>query len=350
MAGAMKGSPIWLLGLNEIAVHMLRDDEHQARGDVRHVMHAARKITFFQSAALLCALFGGVGHGVAMAVRKRFGEGHEGSMQYWFDWRWWVGTWMDGAAGMLIWPAMPLISVHLLMPMVAVAQLVASYLLGLFVFGERATLQSLVGTSCALVGVLGLGLSTPSAAEDFRIDDFFVAWVRPRFVAATFVCLGVLAGAFAFTRPVTKFALSAGFFEGVQFLCSRAMVDAAFDNFWAIFTNPAVFACVFLKGCCILSILSLQQKGLESDMSRFAGIYLVASTLFICTYGAIFFGDTVPLTAPFVIASLSTLCGIWCLNEAVHPGFEADGASEPLLKDDLEAKQPDALAASVAGS
>jgi len=346
----MKGSPIWLLGLNEIAVHMLRDDEHQARGDVRHVMHAARKITFFQSAALLCALFGGVGHGVAMAVRKRFGEGHEGSMQYWFDWRWWVGTWMDGAAGMLIWPAMPLISVQLLMPMVVVAQLAASYLLGVFVFGERATPQSLTGMGFAMLGVLGLSLCTPTSAAPFHIGDFFASWLRAPFLAATAVCFSILAASFALTKRSTFFALLAGFLEGVQFLCSRAMVDAAFDNFWAIFTNPAVFACVFLKGCCILSILSLQQKGLESDMSRFAGIYLVASTLFICTYGAIFFGDTVPLTAPFVIASLSTLCGIWCLNEAVHPGFEADGASEPLLKDDLEAKQPDALAASVAGS
>lgn len=328
----MKAS-LWLLGLNGVAVHMLHDH------DVRSHAAVDRTFTFIQTLTLGLALCGGIGHGVAMAVRKHFGEGHQGSMSYWFDWRWWVGTWMDGGAGMLIWPAMPLISVQLLMPMVVVAQLVSSYLLGVFFFGEKATRQSLVGLSFAVIGVFGLSLSTPTSAAPFHIDDFFASWVRTRFLWATFVCILILVTSFTLAKRSTFCALMAGFLEGVQFLCSRAMVDAAFDDFWAIFFNPAVFACVVIKGGCILSILSLQQAGLESDMSRFAGIYLIASVLFICTYGAIFFGDLVPLTLGFAASSASTLVGIWCLNEAVHSGEEADGSSEPLLKDaDVEGK------------
>jgi hypothetical protein len=331
----------WLLGLNGIAVHMLPNND--VRGDAA----VDKEFTFIQSLTLALAICGGVGHGVAMAVRKKCGEGHVGSMSYWYDWKWWVGTWMDGFAGMLIWPAMPLISVQLLMPMVVVSQLVSSYLLGVFFFGESASKQSMVGLSFAVIGVFGLSMSTPTSAAPFHIDDYFSNWVRPQFLSATCVCILILATSFSLAKRSTFCALMAGFLEGVQFLCSRAMVDAAFDNFWAIFFNPAVFACVAIKGGCILSILSLQQAGLESDMSRFAGIYLIASVLFICTYGAIFFGDHVPLSLPFAISSFSTLLGIWCLNEAVHSsdGEEADGVSEPLLKGaDVEA----ALAGKVA--
>lgn len=80
-------------------------------------------------------LAGGGLHGAAMAMRKYFGEGHS---DYWRQAGWWLGVLCDGTAGLLIWPAMPILAAQVLMPLATVAQLLVAYGLGLFFFEEKA--------------------------------------------------------------------------------------------------------------------------------------------------------------------------------------------------------------------
>lgn len=81
-----------------------------------------------------------------------------GHADYWKQSRWWWGILCDGTAGLMIWPAMPILSAQarleqggtregprdagplaqVLMPLATVAQLLVAYSLGLFFFEEKA--------------------------------------------------------------------------------------------------------------------------------------------------------------------------------------------------------------------
>merc|ERR1719183_155975 len=248
-----------------------------------------------------------------MALRKKYGEGIE---KYWLEWKWWVGTIADGTARFIIWPAMPYVSVQIFAPLIITVQLGSSYILGLLVFKEKCVLAHNVGLVCALLGVIGVSLSTSHQAAHFTITEFWAGWVNPRFIITNFVIAAVLAACYATAHRSTFWALLAAAFEGVQYICSRSIVDSIFERELEFIKQPAVLAAFVIKGLCILGILHSQQLGLESDLSRFAGIYLVGCTLFMCVYGWAFFGDEVPLTATFALSTISTLFGIWLLNSS----------------------------------
>lgn len=266
------------------------------------------------TAALVLACCGGALHGIAMAIRKQFGEGNP---EYYKDWRWHCGMWLDGIAGVCIWPAMPFISVQLLMPMVVVTQVATSYTIGLAHFGEVSTVWSHTGIVCAIMGVVGLSLANPHHAARFSIDDFFVNWISREVVFTTlgsWIVLGITRTAGVAS---TFWALVAAWLEGIQFITSRVIADATYEGKLSSHFTTVVCVCL-LKGFCIFSILHAQQLGLDQDLSRFAGIYLVACVFFICLYGAAYFGDSVEFNPMFLMSALSTCAGIYLLNEHVH--------------------------------
>lgn len=256
------------------------------------------------------AMVGGALHGVAMALRKFYGKGE----QYYLEWRWWLGTGSDAVAGCLLWPAMPILPVQILVPLVIVVQLSSSYLIGLIVFKERCALNHNLGLAFAAVGVIGVSMSTAHRAAAFPIDDFFAAWMSVRFIVANLVALCLLVGSYLLTHPSTFFALLSAVLEGLQYICSRTIVQSLFDYKLLFFKHPAVLAAVSIKVCCILGILHFQQQGLESDLSTFAGIFLVSCVMFTCIYGTTFFGEEIPSSFVFAASALFTLGGIWLLN------------------------------------
>jgi hypothetical protein len=263
------------------------------------------------------ACIGGCLHGIAMAIRKKYGEGSE---RYWLEWQWWIGVVADGCAGVLIWPAMPFISSHILVPLIIVVQLGTSYILGVTVFSEICRLQHNIGLACALAGVIGVSFSTSHEAADFSINEFWLRWVTTRFLVTTVSIVLVLVGCFAFVSRTTCWALTAAALEGIQYVCSRSIIVSIVDLKYDFLMQPPVLASFFIKGLCILFIVVFQQLGLESDLSRFAGIYLVGCVLFMCIYGWAFFGDHVPFTITFAISTIATLSGIWLLNSSENTG------------------------------
>jgi multidrug transporter EmrE-like cation transporter len=275
-----------------------------------------------------------------MALRKLGGEGVE---KYYLEWKWWVGTIVDGVAGVMIWPAMPYVSVQIFAPLIIVCQLGTSYILGLVVFKEKCRLMHNVGLSCAIAGVIGVSLSTSHQAANFSIAEFWAGWVTPRFLMTSLVALIVLTVCFFTTHRSTFWALAAAACEGIQYICSRSIVDSIFDYELDFFLQPAVFAAFLVKSLCILGILHFQQLGLSADLSRFAGIYLVGCTVFMCVYGAAFFGDPLPLNFGFAISAFFTLAGIWLLNQK-HADSDIEGPSKDALAKDVETsdagKQP----------
>jgi len=268
---------------------------------------------------LISAIMGAMLHGVAMALRKHFGEGHE---KYWLEWRWWIGALSDAVAGILIWPAMPLISVQLLMPLVTVAQLITTYALGLFVLQEPPLLRNHVGAMCSVAGIIGISMSSSRVASDVEITAFWLRCAQPRFLATlvfsvVFLCSSrTIIGAWAF------WALTGGFLEGLQYLCSRTLADAVYESS-KISSMTSEYLTVFLtvtflfavKGFCIVAILHSQQLGMASNLSRFAGIYLVSCTVFICALGATMFGDNLELSPIFMASMCLTLAGIGLLSQ-----------------------------------
>lgn len=261
---------------------------------------------------LLIACIGGTLHGVAMALRKYYGEGHA---QYWLHWQWWLGPGVDAVAGFMIWPAMPYVPVQMLVPLIIVVQLGSSHLLGMFVFKERYSPLHNAGLVLAVAGVVGVSMSTPHHTAPFALNDFWDAWVTPRFLMANLVACSLLVGSYLLAHRTTFWALAAGVLEGVQYICSRTIVDSIVDYEQNFIKQPVVMAALCIKVSCIVLIIHFQQKGLESDLSRFAGIFLVSCTLFSCLYGTAFFGEAIHSSLTFIASSFLTLGGIWLLNQ-----------------------------------
>jgi hypothetical protein len=269
---------------------------------------------------LISACCGGCLHGIAMALRKKYGEGHE---KYWLEWRWWMAVLTDGVAGAMIWPAMPFVSVQILMPLVVVVQLGTSYLLGSLLFEERLSWHGNAGLLFSVLGVVGLCLSTSHIAAPIKTEEFWDAWVAFEFLLANAICVGIVAGSFVVCHRSTSWAILCAVLEGLQYLCSRTMASVIYQSVWDGARNRVLLAAVALKVLCILGIVHFSQLGLESDLSRFAGIYLVGCTLAICAYGSVFFGDLAQLTLPFMASAFSTLAGIWLLNKDMQ-GADTD--------------------------
>lgn len=274
--------------------------------------------------ALFLAGVGGILHGIAMAMKKHWGQGIE---KYWLEWKWWVGFVTDGFAGFLIWPAMPIVSVQVLMPLVIVCQVVASYIIGLRFFGEPGTNRSHSGVICAIIGVVGLTLNEVAQATSYKISDFWVTWLREQMMYATALSGLVLFMAWLCMNRATVWAIIAGALEGIQFITSRALMDAWFQfGFFGALIGPenfTVWLVIALKISCVVGIIHTSQLGIEASMSRFAGIYLIASTIFICVYGATYFGDEVKMNVFFWVSAAATLIGIWLLDDSERQALMA---------------------------
>eukprot|EP00930_Biecheleria_cincta_P039072 TRINITY_DN26876_c0_g1_i1.p1 TRINITY_DN26876_c0_g1~~TRINITY_DN26876_c0_g1_i1.p1 ORF type:complete len:327 (-),score=60.62 TRINITY_DN26876_c0_g1_i1:36-1016(-) len=286
--------------------------------------------------AIASASAGGALHGVSMAMRKHFGAGHE---RYWLQWRWWIGVLSDGVAGCLIWPTMPFVSVEVLVPLVHVIQLCTSHVIGLLFFGEIAKLRKSLGVVCALAGMLAISLSTSAEAANFSIGEFWAAWLHPRFLLSAGIAALVLVAAFAKAPRPTAWALSGAVLEGVQYICSRSLIDTAMED--QVFRNGAVLAAACVKGLCIVFILHFQQQGLQADFSSFAGTYLVASMVAMCAFGAAFFGDRVEARLAFASSFLFTLVGIWLL----HDNEETGPSGEQVVTDAEQSVESEAASA-----
>lgn len=223
---------------------------------------------------------------------------------------------------------MPFVSVEVLVPLVHVIQLCTSHVLGLLFFQETAKLRKSLGVVCALAGMLAISLSTSAEAAKFSIEEFWAAWLHPRFLLAAGIAALVLVAAFAKAPRPTAWAFAGAVLEAVQYICSRSLIDSAMED--QVFRNAAVLAAACLKGLCIVFILHFQQKGLEADFSRFAGTYLVASMVAMCAFGAAFFGDKVEARLAFASSFLFTLVGIWLLHDENE---ETEHSSEPVVTD-----------------
>jgi multidrug transporter EmrE-like cation transporter len=261
---------------------------------------------------VIMACIGASLHGVAMALRKRFGAYHEG-FEFWGEWRWWTGAVLDGVAGCLIWPAMPYVPVELFAPLIIVIQLGSSCAIGIGYFKEKTSWYHCVGVICAVVGVTGISLSEPRRAAPFRIDHFWSAWVSGRVLVVDCVAVSLLIGSRAFAQPVTFWAISSSILEGFQYICSRIIMDAMV-TLKLNFMTPTVVAAGCMKVCFGLTGLHFQQSGLKSDLSSFAGMFLVGCALFMCVYGTSFFGDELHASGKFSASVSITLAGIWLLN------------------------------------
>lgn len=297
------------------------------------LVHAVRALCLFTGAdasddstavlvSLSLVLSGGALHAVAMCMRKYFGEGHR---TYWLQWRWWLGVICDGVAGALLWPAMPVITVQLLVPMCTVTQLSVGYLLGLIVFKEQATLENHAGLCFAILGVVGLGVTGQKIAT--APGELSLAqWVQPAFLKALACCLAALFGTFALEMPrATSWAIAAGLAEAVQFLASRSLADVLMHSGLDLQGATSLRLVVTLVAVKLLSIvvsLHCQQLGFKAQLSRFVGIFLVSTNLLTVLLGLAFFADKVAVTVGFLSSSFATLAGIWLLNSVCQKDGE----------------------------
>lgn len=264
---------------------------------------------------LLCVclvLAGGSLHGVAMAMRKYFGQGHA---DYWKQSRWWWGVLCDGTAGLMIWPAMPILAAQVLMPLATVAQLLVAYFLGLFFFEEKVSRWNHLGLVLAVVGVVGISVSSPlHAAVPGTISE--QQWMEPRFIGVLLACGLVPFTAFALNMPKPLcWALATATCEALQFLNSRTLADAALKWGKEEHLFALILAAGLVKGVCILCIMHFQQMGFEAELSRFVGIFMVATNLLTVVVSLAFFGDQVTASWSFFGSACSTLAGIWLLNQ-----------------------------------
>lgn len=273
-------------------------------------------------ASLACA--GGGLHGVALGVRKR---SCSGDTSWWTQCLWWLSFLCDGWASLLIWPAMPIISVELLMPMVLVPQLVVSYAIGCLFMGDAPSARRQTGIAFSIIGTLGLGMSTPVKAEHFDIDTFWFRCQQTNFLLANACCGCLIIFAFLGADKSHGWACLAAFGEAMQYILTRAIAKVFFGG-GADLSNPTIL-CVFLaKSLFFLLIIGCQQCGLSASkgLSSFSGVYLMATVLLTCTQGAVFFGDPIVLSEAFVISAMGTAVGMSLLiqPDAAGPAKEDD--------------------------
>eukprot|EP00913_Durusdinium_trenchii_P031742 g29727.t1 len=274
---------------------------------------------------LLCTclvLAGGMLHGVAMAMRKFFGQGAgwggtwflpAGHIEYWKQPRWWLGVLCDGTAGLMIWPAMPILAAQVLMPLATVAQLLVAYSLGLFFFREQVSIFNHFGVVLATVGVVGISVTSPLHAAEPGIISV-QRWLQPRFLGVLLGCASLPCMAFALNLPkACCWALATAICEALQFLSSRTLADALLTWDQEVHVSAAV-AAGLLKGTCILCIMHFQQLGFEAGLSRFVGLFMVATNLLTVAMCLAFFGDQVVVSWNFMGSACSTFLGIWLLN------------------------------------
>jgi len=275
--------------------------------------------TLLWAAALV--LTGGALHGIAMALRKFFGQGH---CDYWKQWRWWSGVLCDAIGGLCIWPAMPVLAAQVLMPMATVCQLVVAYSLALAFFREHVAVVNHLGLVLAVAGVVGISASSPiHAAPEASAER----WEQPRFLCVFLLCAGLAVGSFAL-KASFRWALATAFCEAVQFLTSRT-IAGAFEN-WGTEEQSAVslLCAAALKATCIICIMHFQQMGMEEELSRFVGTFMVATNLLTVVMSLSFFGDQVRLSALFLGSAALTLLGIWLLNFPASSATKTGGAAK----------------------
>lgn len=265
---------------------------------------------------LLSAAIGGVLHAVAMAMKKYWGGGVD---KYWLEGKWWIGFCVDLLGGLMIWPAMPIVSVQILTPLVVVVQTLSTYAFGVCFFKEAPTHRSNAGVAFGIAGAIGLSHVHTMAPPKFAVTNYWQQWLRQEILitlAASAVIIGV---AMALRLSSTLWAIVGGFLEGIQFTTSRALADAAVVGYWypCFFKGATCWGIALLKVSCGVGIVHASQLGLATDLSRFAAKYLVASSIFSCWFGAAYFGDHVDLTITLFLSVLSTLIGIWLLSEKV---------------------------------
>jgi len=266
-----------------------------------------------------CLGLGGVLHGIGMAVRKHAGSGRS-TWESLAQWQWWTGALVDAVGGALILPAMPHISVNLIVPCVTVLQLGVAYCVGCYYLKEPTSTSSHAGLVLAIMGVIGLSVSSPPRAGDFSMDSFLGRWVQTPFLVASGVCVATIVGAYFLAHRSTFWALCAAAMEAVQFICSRALVGTALTGEIA---QAGMIVAAVTKCFCLVVILIFQHWGFQSDLSRFSGVFLAGGVFLICTLGTIYFGDAVVLSKTFLISSASTLIGILLLSEAAPGEDEA---------------------------
>ncbi|CAJ1376417.1 unnamed protein product [Effrenium voratum] len=114
--------------------------------------------------------------------------------------------------------------------------------------------------------------------------------------------------------PACCWAFLTALFEALQFLSSRTLADALLKWGTQEQSAAALLAALLLKGTCILCIMHCQQMGFQAELSRFVGIFMVATNLLTVVLSLAFFGDQVEASWSFLSSATSTLVGIWLLN------------------------------------
>ena len=260
--------------------------------------------------AVSFALLGGAIHGTAMAARKYYARGQP---NYWNEPRWYIGVLGDAVGGAFCWPAMPLLSVFVYIPLTILAQMGSSYLTGIYLFKENSTYVKTAGLLVAVFGVFALAVQGEAEKVTVSVTEFW-----PRLADSTFLAangLNLLLIIAVHKRRDLAFMLAAAWMDATQFLCSRTL--ASFleedDRPWQpVAVDLSLIAAI--KLITMVLVLHFQQQALEADLVIVGTLYPVAVNLGTCVLSAAYFGDQLALTPNTAACSAAILVGFALLS------------------------------------
>eukprot|EP00746_Dinoflagellata_sp_MGD_P100274 gnl/MRDRNA2_/MRDRNA2_407987_c0_seq1.p1 gnl/MRDRNA2_/MRDRNA2_407987_c0~~gnl/MRDRNA2_/MRDRNA2_407987_c0_seq1.p1 ORF type:complete len:320 (+),score=37.82 gnl/MRDRNA2_/MRDRNA2_407987_c0_seq1:132-962(+) len=251
-------------------------------------------------------------HGLAMATRKQYGQGQE---MYWKNPRWWSGLLLDALGGSLLVPSMPFIAVEVFIPLTTLSQIVTGTVLGLMMFGEKATVQLYVGLVSSLVGVVAVCLTSHTEVSHVRISSFWHLMVKSQVILVFIIWMTVIIFSSALTNKETFYTLISSWADAVQFLTSRSLSSLLLVPKDILLVYMTVFQVLLLKVFCIVMFFHFQQKALDGDLAQIAGMYPVVNNMMAISLGVAFYGDHVGLTCGSMISMSVLTFGLVILSQ-----------------------------------
>lgn len=276
------------------------------------------------SGGVALGVVAGALHSVAMSLRKAGGNSN-----YVRTWQWWFGTLSDGTAGALFALSVPFAPAIVILPIVAISQMLAGQLLGALCFGEPLSGRSRLGLLCAMCSVCALGRHGPSAAvETVAVEGFWLQCAQLQFVLLNGAVLGMVLAARLSNRRATMYVLVSAHADGIQFLVTRTLAASFLSGQEALW--PVLSLCC-LKGACIVAFLHSQQLALAASLSQVAAIAPLLSACLPCLFSAAFFGDPFDWSPEAVLALAAGVAALVLLAPSPVKGLPLRVDTEPLL-------------------
>lgn len=239
-----------------------------------------------------------------MALRK---QGGADQVQYWTNWTWWSGIFMDAAAGICFMASVPFAPCVLLLPTVAISQMSFGYILGVSFFKERSSLRGCLGLVFAAVSVIVAG----SSAQDADPVEIKIAPKLSFFWMNGLVWLAIFAAHLS-RDCCMLFMILAAYFDGLQFIATKLLSVAILQG--NVLTLGMLVA-GGLKALFLPAFLHCQQIALDQNLSRVAAAYPVAAATMPVLLATPFFGDKLEITPELLSALLTALLGLVLLSD-----------------------------------